>query len=285
LIRRPKIPWADSDKTFPGCSGFSCFFQPLQKQCKNFKNGLSQSRAKVNWTNERFFTPTAFERKWGPLFYGAALTAWWWRPHKRLTKKLALDAAAIGLKPAGNRCIAIHVRHGDTCPRNNKTGFRKCTAFEVYMRRAEKYRTTYNYTSIFLATDDARVIDEVSLYPHFDFMYFKDFNRTKYDSPEGVFIETLGIKRLGNAFYDALRDIHAASLCEALIGSFQSSMSHMMFYRMVYRLGIVPPFFSVDSQYCRKRMDSACCLAGLMRQADPVCFGFKRQYTKPCVTR
>jgi len=284
LVPVPRFRWATEDKTFKTCRGFNCFWKPLQPSCNASSDELMPRSPKLNWTFSSYFVPTAFEQRWGPLLHGVALTAWWWRPVKAITRMFNQQVAALGLQPAGSRCIAMHVRHGDTCPRK-RTGTRVCTPFRVYMRFAEGFRRQYGYTKIFLATDDGHVLDEVSAYPQFNISYFTDFDRKKYDSPNGVFIERTGIHRFGNAFYDAIRDIHAASLCEAFIGSFDASMSHLMFYRMVYRLGIVPPFASVDAKFCVKRMDYACCLAGLMAKSKPMCTKFRRWHAKGCVTR
>jgi len=153
------------------------------------------------------------------------------------------------------------------------------------MSKADEFRRLYGYDKIFLATDDARVLEEVPLYSQFVVRYFEDMNRAKYESPEGVYVERLGWKRLGNAFYEAIRDMYAASLCDALVGSFAASMSHVMLYLMVHRLGIVPPFKSVDEKFCRKRIDLACCLNGLVRKAYPMCRGFKANAGRACSKR
>jgi len=256
------ISWANVDHTLPQCTGgFSCFWERFQPHDCQVAEAQAARPSKTRiWKAKYWLAIFGFEFRWGPLLYASALTAWWWRPRREVTQRLHKDASAIGLHKDDAPCIAMHVRHGDSC----HAEWRHCVNFQRYMEVAEGFREKYGFRRIFLATDDDSVIRSVKRYPKFEFMFYRDVPRARYNI-QGQWIERSGVEKLGKSpFYEVIRDVHSASFCSAFIGTFDASMSHLMLYLMIHRLGIIPPFHSVNGPYCRKRVWTSCCIGGLM---------------------
>jgi hypothetical protein len=169
----------------------------------------------------------------------------WWRsvvmgallaPNERLEAVVRHVKTVLRWPPAGG-VVGVHVRHGDSCAHAEISDFKpQCAPLERHWALVQKMRATYGFATVFLATDDARVVEEAEALGDaegvrvmalafdrgmFSSDWFLEF-RMKYGYIDpAVVAET--------AVVDLLLLAHA----DALVGTFASQYS---------RLGVPPPY-------------------------------------------
>ena len=267
--------WATFDDTLPCESWYGCYWEPLARPCAD-----ADVQASHNFT--ALYMGTHFERRWGSTLFSAALLHAWWRPTSALQEQLDQavrrvfhDVTTANSAPpavtTALRCLALHVRRGDACP----TSWRHCPPIEEYLAAATELSRRFSLTSIFVATDDAEVLDQLNrahaeraqqadphghswthvLWQQYDRAPFNQSHRPK--SGTRFWVE----QRLrwsrhserplgGKPVLQFLVDIEAASHCQALVGTMDSHASRLILLRMASRLGAVPPFYSLVAPSC-----------------------------------
>ena len=123
------------------------------------------------------------------------------------------------------------------------------------MSHAEKMRQLYGLDSIYVMTDDPKIMSGASLSRYRSRLKFFSqpvdrhmFEGNKKDTWVEKKLDSLGNELL----HSVLKDVHAARQCTAFIGGFDGQLSKVVLGLMTARLGVVPPYVSVDQPYCRK---------------------------------
>ena len=133
----------------------------------------------------------------------------------------------------GMDCIAMHVRHGDSC----HDTYRGCAPLKEYMAAAESMRQTYGFKTIYMLTDDENATRDAQSYGQFKILFNSMINRSSMDPAKFKRKAKKGkknwienhIDQLGDhPFYDVLLDIYTASRCRAFVGGFDASLSHLV---------------------------------------------------------
>jgi len=101
------------------------------------------------------------------------MATWLWRPNKRLQMKIEEKKKRLGLDLEENQpVLALHVRHGDSCLATEEMRMgRTCSPLSDYMEPALRMINNYGYKSIYLMTDDPKVIQETKEYPQVKWIY------------------------------------------------------------------------------------------------------------------
>ena len=104
-------------------------------------------------------------------------------------------------------------------------------------------------------TDDPKIMSDESLSRYRSrFKFFSQpVNRNVFEGADKNTWVERKLDNLGNELlHSVLKDVHAASRCTAFIGGFDGQLSKVVLGLMTSRLGVVPPYVSVDQPYCRK---------------------------------
>ena len=169
--------------------------------------------------------------------------------HRDSPARAALDAyvASLGLR---RDCIAVHIRHGDSCHDPTKP-YRKCYAVRQYVeairRVAAKYPTADGTKQqLFVASDDDKALIKLNATygEEFDIVWQKSILRVQYDSKDGVDGRVeLNTPAFAKEIY---RDLWALGSCHAYIGTFSSAIGWAAYGRMTVQRGMYRPFISLD---------------------------------------
>ncbi|KAG0039618.1 hypothetical protein BGZ83_002762, partial [Gryganskiella cystojenkinii] len=114
-------------------------------------------------------------------------------------------------------CIAIHVRHSD------KWVEARLLSLSKYMRAAERFRAMSGVSSIYLMTDDDKVIQSTKNYPDFHF-HFRDVPRTNHGWEADV---QAGISREQQEV-NFLIDIYSAAQCQQIVLTYSSNVGRLI---------------------------------------------------------
>lgn len=158
-----------------GCAGggrergaWSCMFQQLHASCPRDILWAS-SAPHVTYTanyqlSNDWHVPTRYNVKGGGgvFFFVSQLSAFVMSPNRQLMMLLRRVKRAIGfLHPI----MAVHVRHGDSCPKwedsHSHLPGAKCEAFARYVEGMMEMHRLYGVTRTFVCTDDPSIIEEL----------------------------------------------------------------------------------------------------------------------------
>lgn len=258
--------WAAFDDTLPCTSWYGCYWEEMVRSCPSLEV-ISNHNLTVP-----MHMATPFERRWGSVLTAAALLQAWWRPAPALAAQIdasvrqTLGSGSASVAPAlpELRCLALHVRRGDSCA----TPWRHCPALDEYTAAARTLARRLGLDSLFVATEDASVIEQLRATSHGEpweaRVMWQDFDRTPFNLTDST-------KRGGTRFWveqrlrwshrtdrplgrkpilEFLVDVEAASHCHALVGTMDSHGSQLMLLRMASRMGVLPPYYSLVSPSC-----------------------------------
>jgi len=154
--------------------------------------------------------------------------------------------------------IAMHVRHGDACPkiRFNLLNHRKCIDFPLYMEKAEEMRRKYGVSRIYLATDDSEVIAATKTYAKDGWKFItQTMDRDIYANQTTFMEDHLRANEYKDETvirmtWDYLADVALMASCDMMIGTFSSNIERLAFELMVVHKGYIPPYISLDVPWC-----------------------------------
>lgn len=172
---------------------------------------------------------------------------WWHAQHlwylvHDAPDRSALDAWRAGI-PLSPTCLAVHVRHGDTC--NDVVNNHKvCRPWSEYERRVDEMIKQYGiFDDIYLATDDPDVLDEARRGKYASRLRFqRDFRGELHGG------DVDGDPRFEEEEHitSVKRDIWALASCQAFVGTMSSSVAWIAYELMVAQRGHYVPFISLD---------------------------------------
>lgn len=196
--------------------------------------------------------------------------------HLRQVPRVQGGASTLGtVSPTAS----VHIRRGDACdggedvlrlergPRNHmftdgkrKNG-RACYDYTVYLEALLQLRERYGVREVFVATDDARALQQLTRDGRFEWTYL-DFPREQLARKGGEWMEFRAIEALDeHASLSIAADIELLSRADIFVGApGSSSVGRLAWYQMVgrSRTGSLPPYIAVDgysiccdlTQYC-----------------------------------
>mmetsp|Transcript_18790 Transcript_18790/g.36816 ORF Transcript_18790/g.36816 Transcript_18790/m.36816 type:complete len:572 (-) Transcript_18790:576-2291(-) len=159
----------------------------------------------------------------------------------------------LGLTKPGLRCVAVHVRHGDSC-HDKHQDHRVCLPLSNFMDGVRKLTQRYGpYDKVYLATDDPRVIKDAKEYEDEFNIVYQSQDRSFYETGDSEGVDVRGEFNEPDKVNEIASDIWAMGHCDAFVGSFASSVAWVAYEYMVARSGFYPPFVSVDLPYGHKK--------------------------------
>jgi hypothetical protein len=191
----------------------------------------------------------------GLFFFRSAIVAHMMRLNKKTIEELDLQRVkeSIGFK---HPIIGVHVRRGDACHTTGRKN--RCRSFEnTYLPHIRTLSEKYGVNRVFLATDDDELLRKVKNSPaanEFEFVNV-DMDRSIYKASRLIERRTELYTEKSNVAHEmtlqALTDIFLLAEADAFIGHFLSNLSRLAIELSAAEKGFVPPFISVDGQWCR----------------------------------
>lgn len=159
----------------------------------------------------------------------------------------------LGLTAPNTRCVAVHVRHGDSC-HDQYQDHRVCLPLSNFMDGVRKLTQRYGpYDKVYLATDDPKVIEDAQSYmEEFDIVYQRQ-DRAFYETGDSEGVDVREEFNKPDKVNEIASDIWAMAHCDAFVGSFASSVAWVAYEYMVARSGHYTPFISVDLPYGHRK--------------------------------
>ena len=215
----------------------------------------------------------------GLFWWTSHLLAYVTRPSSDLEAKLRALRLQLNFAPP---LLGLHVRHGDACVHAAQSNTRPlCRPLADYIPAVLKLRRAYGLEAVFLSTDDEEVVEDATrwLRRHGMRVLNLPLDRSVFES--SWFIEhrmEAGALDAGVITDSMLLDLLLLRECDAFVGTLSSQMSRLALSLMAHRIGVIPPFVSVED------MPWGCCSwAGeSLEQMDDeamrrVSFGYKEQ--------
>jgi hypothetical protein len=199
----------------------------------------------------------------------------------------AADMSAVPPRCPGSEgpSAAVQVRHGDSCegpmstskgPRNmmirgGRRLYRYCYAWQVYLRELHALRDAYGLQTVYLATDDPKVIAEASADRTSGLNWvWVDWPREQLARPKPWVEFRANLDE--HVPLSLAAELHLLGHADMFVGSFGSQVGRSIYYRMLagVRGGTLPPFVSVDGYglCCDFRED--CTEADITERARPM---------------
>ena len=191
----------------------------------------------------------------GLFFFRSAIVARMMRLNQKTVEELNLRAVkeSIGFK---HPIIGVHVRRGDACHTTGRKN--RCRSFEeMYLPHIRTLSEKYGVNRVFLATDDDVFLRNVRSSPAANEFEFVNVNmdRSVYAASRLIERRTELYTEKSNVAHEmtlqALTDIFLLAEADAFIGHFLSNLSRLAIELSAVEKGFVPPFVSVDGQWCR----------------------------------
>ncbi|KAJ1635774.1 hypothetical protein T492DRAFT_963887 [Pavlovales sp. CCMP2436] len=156
---------------------------------------------------------------------------------------------------------AVQVRHGDSCegpmsvekgPRNmmirgGKRLYRYCYAWSVYLQELHAMREAYGLRTVYIATDDPKVIAEATQDRSSGLNWvFVDWPRDQLARPKPWVEFRANLDE--HVPLSLAAELELLGHADMFVGSFGSQVGRSIYYRMLSRVrgGTMPPFVSVD---------------------------------------
>jgi len=198
-----------------------------------------------------YHTPSHMRKKHGFLWEHAQSVLYLMK-NNRKKPRLELLREELGLK-SGGRCIAMHVRHGDSC-HDRYQNHRVCLPLESFVKAARKLVSVYgNFDKVFVATDDPQVINDTAQFKNeFKFVY-QSQDRAFYETGDAVGVDVRKDFNSRLRVNEIVSDIWLMGHCDAFVGSFASSVAWIAYEYMSANKGFYAPFVSVDLPYAHKK--------------------------------
>ena len=262
--------------TAPSCRtrDLTCFFRSTLPECAPPPQEEQQERLRLRPPTTLLdeMSEAAFQK--GALRDGALATAYrergWFgwssqvlaflmRPNDELRRAVTRARDATGLTDAlaRGRVVGLHVRHGDSCLDTEKVRMaRTCEPLSAYMPHVRRVARLVGATSVYLATDSARVLADARLYAS-EFSFHTMNLSSAYESHDTLWDKKVRTRlrdglaeRSFREAWEATVDMMLLSECDGFVGKFTSN-----FFRNAYSLkaaacDCAPPFVSLDAPWC-----------------------------------
>eukprot|EP00937_MAST-01D_sp_MAST-1D-sp2_P001331 g1331.t1 len=176
-----------------------------------------------------------------------------WKMMAQSPRRALLDkyVEGLGLDPATRKlpCIALHVRHGDACNKEyriNDVLERTCFPLQIYVNEIRRAMKRYGPHSVYLATDDPRIVEETSSFPDIDWK-FQAMDRSKMDTLEVT--DDNKLLATAAAAEEVWKDLWTLGQCDIAAGSMVSSILQLAMELQITRKGHFVPFYSVETPW------------------------------------
>jgi hypothetical protein len=169
-------------------------------------------------------------------------------PNKRMMKKLDERREQVG--EMEEPVLGLHVRRGDACGDRGE-----CRSLKDYIPTISDMINKYDYKTVFLATPDPYVIEEVQKYPNITFAFLPVTNTTEMMKKEhyrkiddAIYA---GKVDAGNEFDEAMISYYLLSEADGFVGGFSSNAARIAYSMMAAGpTGCIKPFDSFDLNWC-----------------------------------
>ena len=242
--------------TLPSCSArdWTCYFSSLRSltpgALNGYKGAIINLQIDVNqWFNESSYRDMISTRwtEHGRFWLISQILRWLTVPNPRLNAKLEAARQELGLVPP---YLSLHVRAGDAC---NDRG--NCMGLSSAMPQVETMLAKYHFESIYLATPDPRVINEIVQFPNMAIKARPTSNATRIMRERGI--EKIddaiaqGVLNAGDEWDGAMIDLYLLSEGHAMIGPFSSNAARVAYSLMSSGTSkCISPFISFDINWC-----------------------------------
>lgn len=201
-------------------------------------------------------------RQRGWFWWTSQLLLYATRPSPLLQHDVARKAEQSGLSGAlasGVRVIGVHIRHGDSCStRERRRMARTCAPLEDYLEHVRALAGRLDTTTIFLATDDASVLEVARTLPNLTVLAVPHISRFEAEGARPELWDKLVSRRAASQLnhlnqqeaWDATIDAMLLAQCDALIGKFTSTLFRTAMSLRSASCSCIPPFVSLDAAWC-----------------------------------
>jgi len=164
------------------------------------------------------------------------------------------------LRKENSVLLGLHIRRGDAC--NDPRRIRKCFAVSDYISAILDMKMAYNITAIYLATDEASVVEELNKALAGTYIFTQQVRREMFYSGNHTTYNLENIPaKMGKLepesssamTFSALFDWLALRESDAFIGTFTSDFGRIAFELISSRMNSVPPYVSLEETYCKPR--------------------------------
>lgn len=218
-----------------------CFWQPLSA-CDMRLSGARLSTL----SNKNMRRPADLQVRWrgssavqppDMLTLNSAAMLFAMQPSAALAEHIRRVRAALRIR---HPYIAIHVRHGD------KRSEARLFPLSRYMDECSKFRRRYNVSTIFVMTDDERVIREaVSRYAAQGWaIHYAAMPRLNSDIKRSI---RKGQIAASNVTLHTMADVHIAAHADFYVGTLSSNLGRLVLHMQHALYGRVGPYVSLDN--------------------------------------
>jgi hypothetical protein len=205
--------------------------------------------------------PTAFKQR-GWFWWTSQLLLYATRPSESLQLDLVRRAEQSGLSGAlasGVRVIGVHIRHGDSCgTRERRRMARTCAPLGDYLEPVRALARRLDTRTIFLATDDASVLETARTLSDLTVLAVPNVSRHEATGARPELWDKLVSRRAASRLnhlnqreaWDASIDAMLLARCDALVGKFTSTLFRTAMSLKSATCNCVPPFVSLDAPWC-----------------------------------
>lgn len=222
----------------------SLFAKPL-----GLKHGKFNLTALASYDEHSFVSK--IDKRWlkrGRFWLMSQVIKFLTEPNARLKAKLDLHKKALG--PLEKPVLGLHVRKGDACGDRGE-----CRSLKDYMPTVNKMIDMYGYKTVFLATPDPTVLDEINNFDHVNFRYLPVTNTTALMKAQNIRKIDIAIEKgivdAGNEFDEAMISAYMLGESDGFIGGFSSNAARIAYSMMASGpTGCIKPFDSFDLNWC-----------------------------------
>jgi len=246
-----------------------CYFKPYSLTCLKEKKSAFEKWKPIKTDNNRCAIPRNRCRdlspwrkvpegsfgKRGMFWFRSAIVSHMMRLNAHTEKRLNLNSIKqkIGFKKP---LIGVHIRRGDACHTTGRKN--RCRSFEEqYLPHIKTLSEKYGITRVFLATDDSKMLNAImnsQAANEFDFVHVQ-MDRSVYANTKLIERRTdlysTKSAQADQMMLQALTDTFLLAETDAFVGHFLSNLSRLAIELSAAFKGYVPPFISVDGQWCR----------------------------------
>ena len=220
-----------------------------------FHSPLGLKKGKFNLTSLSSYDEMSFvskiDKRWlkrGRFWLMSQIIKFITTPNARLKAKLEAHKKDLG--PLERPVLGLHVRKGDACGDRGE-----CRSLKDYMPTVNKMIHKYGYKTVFLATPDPTVLDEVHNFPNVTFKFLPVTNTTDIMKAQNIRKIDIAIEKgmvdAGNEFDEAMISQYMLGEADGFIGGFSSNAARIAYSMMAAGpTGCAKPYDSFDLNWC-----------------------------------
>ena len=199
--------------------------------------------------------PTGLFGERGFFWFRTSLVSYMMRLNPQT--RIALDLETIKMKIGFVKpIIGVHIRRGDACHTTKRKN--RCRSFEqTYLPHIKTLSEKYGISRVFLATDDEAILEQIKsskAVVQFEFVHVI-MDRSVYNNQNQIEqrqnLYSDSSSQAHEMMLQALTDLLLLSETDAFVGHFLSNLSRLAIEMSSATKGYVPPFISVDGQWCK----------------------------------